>query len=113
MKLKKIGKIAYATAAEKGFYDDPVTFGERIALIHSEASEALEEYRKGKEFDEVYYPHLAPNNDKPEGIPIELSDIIIRVCDMATYYGIDLEAAVKEKLGYNNTRPHKHGGKKI
>jgi len=28
-------------------------------------------------------------------------------------YGIDLEAAIAEKMEYNKTRPFKHGGKVI
>lgn len=48
---------------------------------------------------------------KPIGIPSELADIIIRVGDIAGYYGIDLEAAVVEKMTYNETRGYRHGGK--
>jgi len=52
-------------------------------------------------------------SNKPEGIPSELADIVIRVCDMCGWYGIDLEAAIKEKMEYNKNRPYKHGGKKL
>ena len=51
--------------------------------------------------------------NKPEGIPSELADIVIRVFDICGYYEIDLEAAIKEKMEYNKTRQFKHGGKKI
>lgn len=46
---------------------------------------------------------------KPEGVPAELADIVIRVFDMAKAYGIDLADAIEEKMAYNMTRPHKHG----
>jgi len=51
--------------------------------------------------------------NKPEGIPSELADIVIRVFDICGYYGIDLEAAIEEKMEYNESRPYKHGGKKL
>lgn len=81
---------------------------EVLALIHSEVSEALEEYRNGRLPTEVY----AGNNGKPEGIPIELADVIIRVLDYCGYAGIDIDAAISQKHEYNRTRPYRHGGKK-
>lgn len=49
---------------------------------------------------------------KPEGIPSELADIVIRVMDAAVEYGIDLEDEVTLKMAYNATRAHRHGGKR-
>ena len=48
---------------------------------------------------------------KPVGLPSELADIIIRVLDFAAQQRINMDAAVVEKMEYNATRPHKHGGK--
>ena len=48
---------------------------------------------------------------KPEGIPIELADAIIRICDTCGQYGIDLDRAIRLKMEYNKTRPYKHGKK--
>jgi len=48
---------------------------------------------------------------KPEGIPIELADVIIRVLDIAGHYGIDIQEALAVKAKYNKGRPHRHGGK--
>lgn len=79
-----------------------------LALIHSEVSEALEEYRNGRLPTEVY----TGNNGKPEGIPIELADVIIRVLDYCGYAGIDIDAAISQKHEYNKSRPYRHGGKK-
>jgi hypothetical protein len=55
--------------------------------------------------------HLNPY--KPCGIPSELADVIIRVLHFAGKHGVDIEQAVREKMYYNETRPYKHGGKKL
>ncbi|MEA4919365.1 MAG: hypothetical protein VB078_00355 [Clostridiaceae bacterium] len=109
MTINKLTQEVHKNALLHGWFDESRTFGELIALCHSELSEALEEYRNGHEPQETYYP----NGDKPEGIPSELADVVIRVMDMCGYYGIDLEAAIAEKHAYNITRPYKHGGKVI
>lgn len=46
---------------------------------------------------------------KPEGVPSELADIIIRVLDACGAWGINIEKAVREKIEYNATRDYKHG----
>jgi NTP pyrophosphatase (non-canonical NTP hydrolase) len=98
---------AYENARNKGFYDTPVDFGTRIALMHEELSEALAEYRNHQPYDLVY----TDEKGKPEGIPIELADCVIRIFDAAGYYKIDLQAAILRKMAYNSTRPYRHGSK--
>ena len=94
----------------KGWHKEERHFDGDIALIHSEASEALEHWRNGRVPIEIFYSEDKP--DKPDGIPIELADIIIRVLHLASMYGIDMEAALKLKLTYNTTREDRHGGKR-
>lgn len=48
---------------------------------------------------------------KPEGIPSELADIIIRVLDICGHLDIDIANALADKMAYNETRPYRHGGK--
>ena len=48
---------------------------------------------------------------KPEGVPSELADIVIRALAAADAWGIDLQSAIEEKLAYNQTRGYRHGGK--
>lgn len=105
--LNEIGRKAHDTAKAKGFYDVPPSVPERLALIHSEVSEALEAFRDGDND-----PRIAEGG-KPEGVPSELADVVIRVCDMAQYLGIDLDEAVRLKMAFNETRPRKHGRKVI
>ncbi len=112
LNLNEICAAAYNNSARKGFWDDhpvgplpPETIASKLALIHSEISEALEDARDGK-MDSRW-----DLNGKPVGFGSELADIIIRVGDLAGRMGIDLEREVANKMVFNATRPHKHGRK--
>lgn len=48
---------------------------------------------------------------KPEGVASELADVMIRIGDIAGAFGINLDAAIKEKLEHNRSRSHRHGNK--
>lgn len=100
-------KESFENATEKGWHEKTRELPEVLCLIHSEISEALEEYRNGHPPTQVYF-----NGAKPEGVPIELADVLIRIADACGEFGIDLEAALRTKLEYNATRPYRHGGKK-
>lgn len=113
MDITDLVSEAHKNAVGHGWWDgDERNFGELLMLVVSEASEALEEYRRNHKPDETYYSIDSQGNKKMEGVPSELADIVIRVADMCGHYGIDLEGAVAEKMAYNAKRPYRHGGKK-
>ena len=96
----------HETAKSKGWWDEPKRFGDIIALCHSELSEALEEYRDGHGYKDIYV-----DGQKPEGVGIELADCIIRILDFCGYAGINIEKCIEMKMEYNETRAYRHGGK--
>ena len=68
---------------------------EKLALIHSEVSEAMEAARKNLMDDKL--PHR-------KGIEVELADAVIRILDLTGALNLDLAGAIQEKLSYNATR---------
>lgn len=105
----------------------------KLMLIVGEVSEGHEELRSGQEASSTYYPSHKPGcavSDwklynsgpedpkpnctcipKPEGLPSELADIVIRAFDTAEIEKIDLAGMIAEKIRYNASRPHMHGKK--
>jgi NTP pyrophosphatase (non-canonical NTP hydrolase) len=114
LSLNEMADAAYKNSAAKGFWDEhktgalhPETISSKLALIHSEVSEALEDARGGAM--KTRFLSETGREGKPVGFPTELADIIIRVGDLAARLGIDLEDEVTTKMVYNATRPRMHG----
>lgn len=115
--LNQLRDEIHHNAIEHGWWEEERSFGDIIALCHSELSEALEEYRNGMPMMynkcKVTLYEDDPINSKPEGIAIELADCIIRILDYCGHKGIDIEEAIRIKHEYNKTRTYRHGGKKL
>ena len=108
--LNMLSQVAHRIATAHGFTN--ASPAEDIALMHSELSEALEDIRAGLPLDKLHYEEKQPLA-KPCGVPSEMADVVIRVFHFCAKHGIDLDNAVTEKMAYNDSRPYKHGGKKL
>jgi hypothetical protein len=74
---------------------DQVNIPEKLCLIHSEISEAMEGCRKNLMDDKL--PHRSM-------LEVELADAMIRILDLAGFLKLDLAGATLEKLAYNQQR---------
>lgn len=104
--LKIAQKQVYELARSNGFWEEGAegtTDGEKIALMHSELSEALEALRKGDPQDEKLTEF--------KNSEVELADCIIRILDFAAARGLRVAEALIAKHNFNTTRPYKHGKK--
>lgn len=100
---------AHGMAKEKGWWDEPRSVEECLMLAVTEVAEAVEWYRdfKGDSAD-VFKSHWQStitgrteteihHDYKPVGIPSELADVCIRVCDLMGHSRLEFD--YHHKLG--------------
>jgi NTP pyrophosphatase (non-canonical NTP hydrolase) len=93
LNLKQLTALVLEQASTKGFGTHPedINVGEKIALIHSEVSEAFEAYRH-------------KNIDGKDGFKEELGDTVQRILHLAGIFEIDIEKEILKKIESNKTR---------
>ena len=96
--------LIHATAVSKGWWNGTCNQYEKIALMNSELSEAIEFLRQGDNYSD-HIPDF-------KGVEEEFADVIIRILDYAEAFGLDIPEAVLAKIKFNENRRYRHGGKK-
>lgn len=93
MEVKELLNLVMEQAKKKGFGIKPrdVNVAEKIALIHSEISEAYEAYRK-------------KNINGKDGFKEELGDVIQRLFHLCGIFDVDVEKEILKKIKLNKNR---------
>jgi hypothetical protein len=87
---------------------DSNTFAEECAHLHEEVSEAFRAWRLYRD-GEIHFDEFG----RPEGVPIELADVLIGLFYNAERMGFDLLEAVEVKHRFNLTRDYMAEGRQL
>lgn len=88
MNLKEMQKTVYQNKVDKGFNITDVN--KEFCLLYGEVSEAYDAWRK-----------------KRENVDEELADIAIYLLGLAEILGVDLAAAIENKMRINQNREYR------
>lgn len=97
--LNGLSFVLHLVSDSAGWWDgldgNKLAIPAKLALVHSELSEALEAHRKDMMDDKLTHR---------KGIEVELADALIRIFDIAGRLDLDLGGALVEKVAFNVER---------
>lgn len=97
-------KKVHETAVSKGFYEDPPSDIERIALMMEELGDSIKAIRAIEMPADEHCPEFTR-------LEIKLADTIIRIMDYSECRNLRVAQAFIAKIKANKLRPYKHGKK--
>ena len=103
--LNLLAKVVAHDVKAKGFTTNWRNVPEKLMLVVTELSEAMEAYRCLKMVGVLRGPVRDSTGDFEE----EIADTFIRLLDLCGALDIDIEKAIQAKLIKNRGRPQKHG----
>jgi len=95
MDIKETCQKVHRTALEHGWWNDYISYPEKMMMVITELAESVQEDRSD---------HIKERDT-------EIADAIIRLFDLCRFYDIDIETEIKKKMKINESREYKHGKK--
>lgn len=124
MDIKSTAQSIHKNAVRKGFWEGENNIGEKLMLVVSELSEAMEHHRahgivpitaqyldtldsmtEDKDFNYMFVDNVK------DTFQDELADAVIRILDLAEGLEFDIEKHIALKMRFNATRERLHGKK--
>ena len=97
--LNNLGRISFENSKSKGFWDAEKDYDIVVLLIQAEVSEIVEDYCRGHKLNEIWFEEAntknivfeqnKDNTNKPCGIPTELADVYLWICEYFAYQNVD------------------------
>lgn len=103
--MNALAKAIEVWRRDKGFCTNWENVPEKLMLVVTELSEAMEAYRQLPRDGSMTLEHMGVHNNFVE----ELADAHIRLLDLSASLSLDIEHAIAHKMAVNSTRPFRHG----